>query len=142
MTDRSFCTVGLGGSPPKFTAAALSLLVNESVRLTNARRSELNLVFTRHTYKGKSLWGLLKVPIPAWRRSHDSISCSTVSHYYFGGGLHRKSGRATPVMTSSFENVSDGSRYFCQGNAYGFRMLVQEGWSLELDYGGPFQLTL
>lgn len=51
----------------------------------------------------------------------------------FGGGIHRKSGRATPVMTSTFENVSDRSRYFCKGNAYGFRMLVQEGWSLELD---------
>lgn len=75
-------------------------------------------------------------PLPRFHQLLDSISL------LFGGGLHRKSGRATPVMTSSFENVSHGSRYFCQGNAYGFRMLVQEGWSLELDYGGPFQLTL
>lgn len=117
--------------------------MNECVRLTN-RPSRIEPCFHPSHFANRPTKANAELvdadfslaPLPRFRQLLNTISL------LFGGGIHRKSGRATPVMTSTFENVSDGSRYFCQGNAYGFRMLIQEGWSLELDYGGPFQLTL
>lgn len=108
MTDRSFCTVGLGGSPPKFTAAAPSLLVSECVRLTNRPSIRIEPCFHPSHFANrptKANAELVEVtdfslaPLPRFHQLLDSISL------LFGGGIQRKSGRATPVMTSSFENA-------------------------------------
>ncbi|WP_247445050.1 hypothetical protein, partial [Bradyrhizobium sp. 197] len=83
-------------------------LVNECVRLTNRPSIRIEPCFHPSHFANrptKANAELVEVtdfslaPLPRFHQLLDSISL------LFGGGIQRKSGRATPVMTSSFENA-------------------------------------